>query len=163
MNLAEQIKNFFKQQAFLNFGTGHFFRGELDEMYMRLRNTVEFPALALEGITSEYNRKENGWWREITVAFCVFDKYDESKDYEAIDNVLKQTDKDAEKILARLLAEYEGYREAEIEYGPDPCDGTTNRLATAEFTGAQTQEVINDEQNYAGVRYIVTVECWWNE
>ena len=162
MNLTEQLKNFFKRQARTKFGEKNFFRGELEDMYMSLKNKVEFPALALEGMSSEYIRKENGWWRQITVAYCVFDSYEETGDYDAIDSVMIQTDKDAAKILGELIDEYQVYSTEDNRYNGD-CDETGDSLGTANYIGAETVEVVNSEQDYAGVRCTITVECWWHE
>lgn len=117
-----------------NAGDKHFFRGELEEFYMDLRNRVNFPAVVAESFEVQfYDGKKV---RESS--FIIAADYRESKDWDGIVSALRLCERIGDEFIRRI-----GYDD---ENG-DLC-------GNIDFVSAVP--ILNEQRLYAGMRYTFT-------
>lgn len=119
----------------------HFFRGELEEFYMDLRNKVRFPALIAESYELTYD--ESNKTRE--TSFIVATNYQESKNWAQIYAATNLCENIGEDILRRMLSDEEG---GEI------CAAISLVSATP---------LLNEMYLYAGVRFTISVNSVFDD
>jgi hypothetical protein len=111
----------------------HFFRGELEEFYVGLRNRVNFPALVVEGFNLSYSdtvkRRET--------SFIIAQSYTEQDDYDQLEEVFDLCERIGDEVV-RYLGEY--FSE---------CARITN------ITAAQLE---NESEKYCALRYTFDIE-----
>ena len=81
----------------------HFFRGELQEFFQRLRSDVNFPCLIAESCDIEYDGQKEHPIKRRSTSFIVADKYDQQDDYADIQTQMSGCEKIAEEVLGRML------------------------------------------------------------
>jgi len=113
----------------------HFFRGELEEFYIGLKNKVNFPAMIAEGFTLNYG--DNLQRKERESSFIIAEKYTEQKDYGDIDRAFNLCEIIGEEIIRRLLEDEE-----------------FNDCAT--FEAVSAVQIINEMEKYVGIRFTIT-------
>jgi len=120
----------------------HYFRGELEEFYMDLRNKVRFPALIAESYDLSYT--DDGEKTRET-SFIVATNYSESKNWNQIYAATNLCENIGEDILRRMLADEEG---GEI------CAAISLVSATP---------LLNEMYLYAGVRFTISVNSVFDD
>lgn len=126
-------------------GKKHFFRGEINEFYVGLRNNCDFPAVIGEGFRNTYAKQGNGIWKERETAFSVVDSYPDTDDWDQIDTVFACCETIGDDILKKLLDEYR-------------AQGCTILAEDVE-----AEQVENMQERWAGLRYTVIIKSWWKE
>lgn len=114
----------------------HFFRGELEEFYMDLRNKVKFPALIAESFELRFDDGKKT--RESS--FIIVAAYRESKNWNEIECALRLCERIGDEFIHRI--------------GFDEENG--NLCGNIEFISAVP--VLNEQHLYVGIRYTYTDE-----
>ncbi len=114
----------------------HYFRGELEEFYMDLRNRVKFPAVVAESFELQFY--EGKKVRESS--FIIVTNYGESKNWDDIDGAFRLCERIGDEFMRR------------ISYDDEEGD----LCANVAFESAVP--VLNEQHLYAGIRYTFTVE-----
>lgn len=83
----------------------HFFRGELQEFFQRLRSDVCFPCLIAEGCEVEYSGSKDAPIKKRSTSFIIADRYDQQNDYADIQAQMSGCEKIAEEVLGRMLSD----------------------------------------------------------
>lgn len=118
----------------------HFFRGELEEFYMDLRNKVKFPAVIAE--SWEITFQEENKKRE--TSFIIAAAYKESKNWGNIYAAIDLCERIGDEFLRRILT--------------DTDDG--GLCADVELMSAIP--MVDEQHLYAGVRYTIRMSCPFN-
>lgn len=130
----------------------HYFRGELEEFYMDLRNRVNFPAVVAESF--ELHWEDAGDFKVRETSFIIAADYKESKNWDAIARAMALCERIGDEFLARMMQ--------------DSTDG--NLCAAIEPVSAVP--LLNEQHLYAGIRYTINVKTpfateanpdMWNE
>ena len=79
----------------------HYFRGELEEFYVGLRNKVNFPAMVVEGYELNYSEDK----KQLETSFFIAQDYKEQNDYDEIDRAFDLCERIGESVAKRLMAE----------------------------------------------------------
>ena len=115
----------------------HFFRGELEEFYMDLRNKVKFPAVIAE--SWEITFQEENKKRE--TSFIIAAAYKESKNWGNIYAAIDLCERIGDEFLRRIIADVdEGKFCGDVE------------LMSA-------IPMVDEQHLYAGVRYTIQMSC----
>ncbi|MBQ3734339.1 MAG: hypothetical protein II859_10300 [Bacteroidales bacterium] len=115
----------------------HFFRGELEEFYMDLRNKVKFPAMIAE--SWEITFQEENKKRE--TSFIIAAAYKESKNWGNIYAAIDLCERIGDEFLRRIIADVdEGKFCGDVE------------LMSA-------IPMVDEQHLYAGVRYTIQMSC----
>ncbi len=114
----------------------HFFRGELEEFYMDLRNKVKFPALIAEGFELSY---DDGTVKRET-SFIVASDYKESKNWDNIYAAMTLCERIGNEVLRRMLGDNDN---------GDLC---------ANIEPVSAVPLLDEQHLYAGIRYTIVVE-----
>lgn len=119
----------------------HFFRGELEEFYMDLRNKVKFPAVIAESweITFQNETKE----RE--TSFIIAVAYKESKNWGYIYAAIDLCERIGDEFLRRIIAD--------VLLLQDICGDVELMSAIP---------MVDEQHLYAGVRYTIRMSCPFN-
>lgn len=115
----------------------HFFRGELEDFYMGLRNKVHFPALIAESYELSFDSDSKT--RE--TSFIVVCDYKESKDWQRVYAAMDFCETIGDEILRRMMSDAEA---------GDIC---------AELEPISAVPVLDEQHLYAGMRYTIRVGC----
>ena len=121
-----------------NDATPHYFRKELDEFYMGLRNNVNFPALIVEGFNLYYDTSPILQRKRRESSFIVVMNYDDDTDYEQIDDAFDYCEHIGDELLRKII--------------------TQTEEATCAFTvdDISAVQVQNETDRYVGIRYTLT-------
>lgn len=114
----------------------HFFRGELEEFYMDLRNKVAFPALIAESFELSYTTDEKT--RE--TSFIIANSYKESKNWENIYAAMAQCELIGDEVLRRMIFD------------------TDNGSLCANIVPVTATPMLDEQHLYVGMRYTIRVE-----
>ena len=115
----------------------HFFRGELEEFYMDLRNKVKFPAVIAE--SWEITFQEENKKRE--TSFIIAAAYKESKNWDNIYAAIDLCERIGDEFLRHIIADVdEGKFCGDVE------------LMSA-------IPMVDEQHLYAGVRYTIQMSC----
>lgn len=114
----------------------HFFRGELEEFYMDLRNKVKFPALIAEGFELTYD--DDKMKRE--TSFIIASDYKETKNWDNIYAVMTLCERIGNEVLRRMISDNDN---------GDIC---------ANIYPITAVPLLNEQHLYAGIRYTISVE-----
>lgn len=114
----------------------HFFRGELEEFYMDLRNKVRFPALIAEGFELTYD--DDKMKRE--TSFIIASDYKETKNWDNIYAAMTLCERIGNEVLRRMLADND------------------NGELCANFFPLTAVPLLNEQHLYVGIRYTINVE-----
>ena len=117
----------------------HYFRGELEDFYIGLRNRVNFPALLSESFELFY--KDELKSREFS--FIVVKDYDENNDYNHIDQAISVSEEIGEEIIRKILHDFDEHDLGELDYG-------------------QGLPMENKEEKYIGIRFTLTMNSCFN-
>lgn len=118
----------------------HFFRGELEEFYMDLRNKVKFPAVIAESWEITFNQET----KERETSFIIASSYRESKNWESIYFVMDLCERIGDDFLRRIIS--------------DTSDGAI--CADVELLSAVP--MLDEQHLYVGVRYTIRLSCPFN-
>lgn len=118
-------------------GEKHFFRGELEEFFMDLRNKVSFPAIIAESFEIRYDSEEETKTRE--TSFIVATTYKESKNWSKINEALSLCERIGDEFLRRMM------------------DDAENGGVCANFVPVSAVPMLNEQHLYAGIRYTIDV------
>lgn len=118
----------------------HFFRGELEEFYMDLRNRVNFPAVIAESWEIAFTQGS----KERETSFIIAAAYTESKNWGNIYAALDLCERIGDEFLRRILA--------------DTDDGGI--CADVELLSAVP--MLDEQHLYVGVRYTIRFSCPFN-
>ena len=83
----------------------HFFRGELEEFYNKLRSDVKFPCMILEGSEIDYEGNTYNLTKIRHCAFMIVDNIDKMRDYEEIQERMSYCEKIGEQVMGRIIKE----------------------------------------------------------
>lgn len=83
----------------------HFFRGELEEFYNKLRSDVKFPCMILEGSEIDYIGQTYNLAKVRHCAFMIVDNIEKMRDYEEIQVRMSKCEKIGEQIMGRIIQE----------------------------------------------------------
>lgn len=114
----------------------HFFRGELEEFYMDLRNKVKFPALIAESFELSYANDDKS--RETSI--IIANSYKESKNWNNIYAAMAQCEHIGDEILRRMMTD------------------SDNGLICANIEPITAIPLMDEQHLYVGIRYTVRVE-----
>lgn len=112
----------------------HFFRGELQEFFQRLRSDVCFPCLIAEGCDVEYEGSKDAPVKRRSTSFIIADKYDQQDDYTDIQSQMSDCEKIAEEVLGRMLTDKEA------------------PFKQIEFSSIEGTYLQNEQERYVGYR-----------
>jgi hypothetical protein len=112
----------------------HYFRRELEEFYMGLRNKVHFPAIIAEGYETSYQNEIH----HKETSFIVVQGYAERDDYSAIEEAFETCEVIGEDFLSRLVQ----------------GEATPVCLSITPLGAAQ---MINETEKYVGVRFTIDI------
>jgi len=115
----------------------HYFRGELEEFYMDLRNKVNFPALIAESFEISFDDEKKT--RE--TSFIVACDYKESKNWSKIYGATGTCESIGDEILRRMMTDSDN---------GDIC---------ANIEPISAVPLLNEQHLYAGMRYTIRVKC----
>lgn len=115
----------------------HYFRGELEEFYMDLRNRVKFPALIAESFEISFN----GDVKTRETSFIVACNYPESKNWESIYYNLSLCERIGDDILRRIMSD------------------AGNGEICAEVEVLSAIPLLDEQHLYAGMRYTIQISC----
>ena len=121
----------------------HFFRGELQEFFAKLRSDVHFPCLIQEGYDVSYGGSANNPVKRRSTSFIVADCYDQNKDYGEIQDKMDGCETLADEIFSRMLWDAEN---------TDGCPFHSIEVEAADGTFLQ-----NEQMRYVGYRITFTV------
>lgn len=116
----------------------HFFRGELEEFYMDLRNRVKFPAVVAESF--ELSWDEDAEFKRRETSFIIAAAYNESKNWDNIHTAFDLCERIGDEFLRRMME--------------DAADGSL----CAAIVPVSAVPVLNEQHLYAGIRYTITVK-----
>lgn len=119
-------------------GEKHFFRGELEEFFMDLRNKVTFPAIIAESFEIRYGGDE-GDTKTRETSFIVAASYRESKNWDKINEKLELCERIGDEFLRRMM------------------DDAENGGVCANFVPVSAVPMLNEQHLYAGIRYTIDV------
>lgn len=109
----------------------HFFRGELEEFYMDLRNKVKFPALIAESYELQF--EEDRKIRESS--FIVAVNYTEAKKWDAIYTAMNLCERIGDELIRKMITDAD------------------NGVLCANVTPLTAIPMLNEQHLYAGIRY----------
>lgn len=112
----------------------HFYRGELEEFFLSLRNKVKFPALVVEGFELNYT-ETNPIVKYRESAFTVIFDYRKRDDFDAITDCFSKSEIIGEEILNQIKT-----------YGK-------NLACQVLIENIHAVELLNETELYAGVRF----------
>jgi len=113
----------------------HYFRGELEDFYLGLRNRVKFPALISESFELNYDAD----WKYREFSFIVVEDYQDRNKYNQIDDAISKCEEIGEEIIRKILHDFDEHDLGELDYGHgDPME--------------------NKEQKYIGIRFTITMK-----
>lgn len=115
----------------------HYFRGELEEFYMDLRNRVKFPALIAESFEISFN----GDVKTRETSFIVACNYPESKNWESIYYNLSLCERIGDDILRRIMSD------------------VGNGEICAEVEVLSAIPLLDEQHLYVGMRYTINIGC----
>jgi len=115
----------------------HFFRGELEEFYMDLRNRVKFPALIAESFEISFN----GDVKTRETSFIVACNYPESKNWQSIYGAMNLCEQIGDEVLRRMMT-----------------DASSGEIC-AELEVLSAVPVLDEQHLYAGMRYTIQISC----
>lgn len=118
----------------------HFFRGELEEFYMDLRNRVKFPAVIAE--SWEITFRQETKVRE--TSFIIASAYSGSKNWDSIYFAMDLCERIGDEFLLRIIS--------------DTSDGSV--CADVELMSAVP--MLDEQHLYVGVRYTIRMSCPFN-
>ena len=124
-------------------GEKHFFRGEINEFYTGLRNDCAFPAVIGEGFANDYDEEGNGIWKRRETAFAVVEGYEDTNDWDQIDDAYAVAETIGDDILSKLIDLYRDQR----------CIVTVKKM--------ECGQVENQPEKWAGLRYQITISSYW--
>lgn len=113
----------------------HFFRGELEEFYMDLRNKVRFPAVIAESF--ELSWEEDAEFKNRETSFIIASEYKGAKNWDNINTAFDLCERIGDEFLRRIM------------YDADEgglCAGIIPLSAVP---------VLNEQHLYAGIRYTI--------
>lgn len=116
----------------------HFFRGELEEFYMDLRNRVKFPAVIAESF--ELTWDEDAEFKQRETSFIIAANYKESKNWDNIHTAFDLCERIGDEFLRRLM------------------ENAANGTLCAAIVPMSAVPVLNEQHLYAGIRYTITVK-----
>lgn len=122
--------------------TPHYFRGELEEFYMDLRNKVSFPAVVAEGF--EISFPDGDKTRE--TSFIIANSYSEVKNWESIFSALSVCETIGDEFLRRMLHDEEDSDSFCVNVEP-----------------VSATPIINDQCLYVGMRYTIRLNESFSE
>jgi len=115
----------------------HFFRGELEEFYMDLRNRVKFPALIAESFEISFN----GDVKTRETSFIVACNYPESKNWQSIYGAMNICEQIGDEVLRRMMT-----------------DSSSGEIC-ADLEVLSAVPVLDEQHLYAGMRYTIQIGC----
>lgn len=116
----------------------HFFRGELQEFFNRLRSDVNFPCLIAESSEVTYHGSANNPVKKRTASFIVADRYDQQDDYTEIQSQMSLCENIAEEVLGRMIKD------------------KNSPFRQIEFDQTEGQYIQNEQERYVGYRITFT-------
>ena len=123
----------------------HFFRGELEEFYNKLRSDVKFPCMILEGSEIDYEGQIYNLTKVRHCAFMIVDSIERMRDYEEIQERMSRCERIGEQIMGRII------REA----GDSASGSPFSRLLISEMSAEYWH---NEPQKYVAFRMRFTVK-----
>ena len=123
----------------------HFFRGELEEFYNKLRSDVKFPCMILEGSEIDYEGQSYNLTKIRHCAFMIVDSIPQLRDYEEIQERMSRCERIGEQVMGRIIKE-----------AGDPKSGSPfARLLISEMSAEYWH---NEPQKYVAFRMRFTVK-----
>lgn len=116
----------------------HFFRGELQEFFDRLRSDVNFPCLIAESSEVSYHGDIHNPSKIRTASFIVADRYELQDDYLNIQLQMSSCEKIAEQILGRM------------------ANDKSAPFKRIDFPQTEGQYIQNEQERYVGFRITFT-------
>ena len=83
----------------------HFFRGELEEFYNKLRSDVKFPCMILEGSEIDYEGQTYNLTKLRHCAFMIVDNIEKMRDYDEIQSQMAKCERIGEQVMGRIIKE----------------------------------------------------------
>jgi len=123
-------------------GEKHFFRGELSEFYAGFRDSVNFPALILEGSELQFTSDQaHNSFKIRDTSFMIVQHYAESDDYDAIAGAFDFCEQIGDDIFRKINSD---------KY--DPCCMV---IKDFHFDDVSAFQIQNEKERYAGWRYTI--------
>ena len=116
----------------------HYFRGELEEFYMGLRNHVNYPAMIAEGFTITLDTSSS-LWKHRETSFIIVKDYEDDSDYDQIDAAFNVCESIGDEVIRKLL------QLNEVQQCPSMIGNVT------------CQQLQNETDKYVGIRYTYTI------
>lgn len=116
----------------------HFFRGELEEFFVGLRNHVNFPAIIQEGWTGGINNSDEVFSKRRETSFIVVQEYEELTDFDAIEEAYESCELIGDEFIRKIIADSEDLR--------------------FEFETIEILKLQNEQERYVGVRYTIEIK-----
>ena len=110
----------------------HFFRGEIDEFFMGIRNKVRFPAIISEGYDLYYDES-----KQRNSSFIVCQQYKEDDNYDQIQSAWADCERIGEDFLRRMID------------NPDEICGN--------FQYSTGEMIQNEQEKYVGIRFSISL------
>ncbi len=118
----------------------HYFRGELEEFYMGLRNHVNYPAMIAEGFTITLDTSDpSSIWKRRETSFIIVKDYEDDNDYDQIDVAFNVCESIGDDVMRKLL------QLNEVQQCPSMISNVT------------CQQLQNETDKYVGLRYTFTL------
>ena len=118
-------------------GEKHFFRGELEEFYMDLRNRVNFPALIAESYELTYDVD----LKVRESSFIIATNYIQTKDWDAIYTAMNLCERIGDELLCKMISDSE--------------EGNICGLVTP----VTAIPVLNEQHLYCGIRFTFQISA----
>ncbi|MDD4847305.1 MAG: hypothetical protein PHR53_00870 [Bacteroidales bacterium] len=119
----------------------HFFRGELEEFYIGLRNKVNFPAVVQEGWGASIQSINNALWKRRETSFIIVKDYDESGDFDHIETAFETCEIIGDEFVRKIMQESEDALNCIME------------IEVSDISRLQ-----NEQERYVGLRYTLLLD-----
>lgn len=124
-------------------GEKHFCRREIREFYEGLRNDCVFPVVIGEGFMNDYVEQDNGIWKQRETAFAVVDSYEDTDDWDQIDNAYAVSETIGDDILRKIIDLYRA-QNCIVLVSKALCD-----------------QIEDADARWVGLRYELTISSFW--
>lgn len=113
----------------------HYFRGELEEFYMDLRNKVRFPAVVAESFELSFDNQ----YKQRETSFIIVVAYKESKNWTQIYSAYDLCERIGDEFLRRMI------------------DDASNGALCANVELLSATPLLDEQHLYAGIRYTIVL------
>jgi len=129
----------------------HYFRGELEEFYTGLRDSVNFPALIQEGNEIRFTSDQAlNSFKERDSSFMIVQNYECDNDYNAIYAAFDLCEQIGDEIIRRM--------------NKDKYDSACMVIKDFLLEDVSAVQIQNTRERYVGVRYTISPKTpFWHE